>query len=95
MLVRVIHHSYLLKLPLDVIKLDRSFVIHLEKGSKTLAVLEGMLPMFQKLYMRIVIEGMETQEQADLLIAIWRYWKIFQFQTIASRRGIRKGTLDR
>jgi len=62
--------SYLLKLPLDVIKIDRSFVTHLEKGSKALAVLEGMLQICQKLHMRVVVEGVETQEQADMLIKL-------------------------
>ncbi|PKG39965.1 bifunctional diguanylate cyclase/phosphodiesterase [Psychromonas sp. Urea-02u-13] len=62
--------SYLLKLPLDVIKIDRSFVTHIEKGAKALFVLEGMLQICQNLSMRVVVEGVETQEQADILIAL-------------------------
>lgn len=62
--------SYLLKLPLDVIKIDRSFVTHIEKGSKALIVLEGMLQICHNLSMRVVVEGVETQEQVDILIAL-------------------------
>ncbi|MCP4323139.1 MAG: EAL domain-containing protein [Alteromonadales bacterium] len=62
--------SYLLKLPLDVIKIDRSFVMHLEKGSKALAVLAGMLQICHKLHMRVVVEGVETQEQAEMLMKL-------------------------
>ncbi|PKF63867.1 diguanylate phosphodiesterase [Psychromonas sp. psych-6C06] len=62
--------SYLLKLPLDVIKIDRTFVTHIEKGTKALAVLEGMLQICQNLDMRVVVEGVETQEQADLLMSL-------------------------
>jgi diguanylate cyclase (GGDEF)-like protein len=59
--------SYLLKLPLDVIKIDRSFVTYIEKGAKALFVLEGMLQICHNLSMRVVVEGVETQEQADIL----------------------------
>ena len=62
--------SYLLKLTLDVIKIDRSFVTHLEKGSKALVILEGMLQICHKLHMRVVVEGVETQEQVDMLIKL-------------------------
>ena len=62
--------SYLLKLPLDVIKIDRSFVTHIEKGSKALLVLEGMLQICHNLKMSVVVEGVETQEQADILMAL-------------------------
>ncbi|WP_028862100.1 GGDEF/EAL domain-containing response regulator [Psychromonas aquimarina] len=62
--------SYLLKLPLDVIKIDRSFVSYISRDSKALAVLSSMLKICQDLDMRVVVEGVETQEQVDLLLEL-------------------------
>lgn len=59
--------SYLLKLPLDIIKIDRTFVNHITTDEKALAVLKGMLQICEDLNKKVVIEGVETQEQVELL----------------------------
>jgi EAL domain-containing protein (putative c-di-GMP-specific phosphodiesterase class I) len=59
--------SYLYTLPVNELKLDRSFVIAMEKGS--LPVIEASIRMANSFGMRVVAEGIETLEQRDKLIA--------------------------
>lgn len=59
--------SYLLRLPLHTIKIDRAFVSDLVGSPKSVTVLEGMLSILTKLNKDIVVEGVETDEQLALL----------------------------
>lgn len=59
--------AYLAKLPLDVIKIDRSFVSSIDHSDSALAILKGMLQICQQLNKRIVVEGVETAEQLSLI----------------------------
>ncbi|MCK5831347.1 MAG: EAL domain-containing protein [Methylococcales bacterium] len=61
---------YLLKLPLDVIKIDSTFVNSITDNPDALAVLKGMLQICQDLNKKVVVEGVETQQQIDLLIQL-------------------------
>ncbi len=61
--------SYLQRYPIDFIKVDRSFVQHLEAGGRQLALCEAMIAMAHKLGIRVVAEGIETEQQRDLLRA--------------------------
>lgn len=61
--------SYLQRYPIDSIKIDRSFVMHLEEGSSQLALCEAMIVMAHKLGIAVVAEGIETEEQNRLLAA--------------------------
>ncbi len=60
--------SYLSKFQIDYIKIDRSFINNLEKGSYHLALCEGIIAMAHKLGLKVVAEGIETEMQRDLLI---------------------------
>lgn len=60
--------GYLLKLPLDVIKIDRAFISYITEDKRALALLKGMLQICQDLDKKVVVEGVETQEQVDLLL---------------------------
>ena len=55
--------SYLHSLPLNKIKIDRSFLSGLEPGSPALKLLSGVAHMSKDLGLTIVVEGVETQEQ--------------------------------
>lgn len=61
--------SYLQSLPLDKIKIDRSFVANLVNDEKSVLLLEGMTTLSHKLDLEVVIEGIETVEQLDLLVS--------------------------
>ena len=50
-------------MPVDTIKLDRSFVqncIHSERGE---IVIRKMVEMFKQLHLNVICEGVETQEE--------------------------------
>lgn len=59
--------AYLTKLDLDFMKIDRSFVQYLERDANDRALCEAMIMMAHKLGLRVVAEGVETQEQRQLL----------------------------
>ncbi len=59
--------NYLSRLPLDELKIDKSFVERLEWDGQTQSVIRGMLEMSVNLGLLTVGEGIETQEQADWL----------------------------
>ncbi|MCF3643199.1 EAL domain-containing protein [Rhizobium sp. TRM95111] len=59
--------SYLDSLPLDVIKIDRSFVRNISEDARRFKLLRGIVTMSRELGLRIVIEGVETQDQLNLL----------------------------
>lgn len=59
--------SYLQQIDVDTLKIDRSFVRYLEIDSSSQALCKAMINMAEELGIRIVAEGVENQEQADLL----------------------------
>ncbi|MBN9053643.1 MAG: EAL domain-containing protein, partial [Rhizobiales bacterium] len=59
--------SYLDQLPLDVIKIDRSFVRNIGEDPRRFKLLRGTVNLSRELGLRIVIEGVETQEQLALI----------------------------
>jgi EAL domain-containing protein (putative c-di-GMP-specific phosphodiesterase class I) len=62
--------SRLAGLPIDVLKLDRSFVAQIEHSPRILALVRNIIAMARDLDLLTVAEGVETQEQADLLRAV-------------------------
>jgi len=59
--------SYLQELPLDVLKIDQSFVRLLAQSRSSQAIAKTIIALADGLNMKTVAEGVETQEQADLL----------------------------
>jgi len=59
--------SYLKRLPVDVIKIDRSFVKDIPNDKSDVEICGAVIAMAQKLNLRVVAEGVETQAQADFL----------------------------
>jgi len=59
--------SYLRHLPLDVIKIDRSFITHLDTSKTDEAIVSAILTMTHSLGMRAVAEGVEKAEQLEVL----------------------------
>ncbi|MEG4576696.1 EAL domain-containing protein [Microcoleus sp. N3A4] len=59
--------SYLQLLPIDTLKIDRSFVCCMEEGGKNLALVEAILNIASSLELEAIAEGVETQEQLIML----------------------------
>ena len=62
--------SYLSRLPLNVLKIDRSFVAELGEGASALAMIRAVINLAQSLGFTTVAEGIETPEQAALLLEL-------------------------
>ncbi len=62
--------SYLSRLPIDRIKIDRSFVLRLHGEESDVELLRAIIQMGKSLRMRVLAEGVETQADADLLTAM-------------------------
>lgn len=55
--------SYLQRLPLDVIKIDRSFVIGLPDQKNSVEICRAIIAMAKNLNLKVVAEGIETMAQ--------------------------------
>jgi diguanylate cyclase (GGDEF)-like protein len=54
-------------LPMDVVKIDRSFVIAMGTSERSRAIIESVINMAHALKLRVIAEGVETNEQLALL----------------------------
>jgi sensor c-di-GMP phosphodiesterase-like protein len=61
--------QYLQGLPMDALKIDKSFVDTIGRNSATSSVTGHIIEMAKTLDLQIVAEGVETEEQADYLKA--------------------------
>ncbi len=59
--------SYLAKLPVDTLKIDRSFVLDMTAGQEGLALVSTIISLAHSLRLKVVAEGVETEEQSRLL----------------------------
>ena len=59
--------SYLAKLPVDTLKIDRAFVIEMTEAPEGLALVSTIITLGHSLKLKVVAEGVETEEQARLL----------------------------
>ena len=59
--------SYLKKFDIDYLKIDQSFVRNLTADSSDHVLCEAIITMAHRLGMKVIAEGVETQQQCDLL----------------------------
>ena len=59
--------GYLKDLPVDVIKIDRSYISGSCRSAKDEAIASGMVALAQRLNATVIAEGVETTEQLDML----------------------------
>lgn len=59
--------SYLKRLPLDTLKIDKSFVIDLENNRDDAAICAAIISMAHNLDLKVIAEGVETREQLQYL----------------------------
>lgn len=59
--------SYLQRFPVDVLKIDRSFVMHLPASTSSAAIVDAIVTLGHGLQLDVVAEGVETMEQLAFL----------------------------
>jgi diguanylate cyclase (GGDEF)-like protein/PAS domain S-box-containing protein len=62
--------TYLKQLPVDVLKIDRSFVHNMLHDAQDLAIVQGVIGLSGTFGCTVVAEGVESREQAALLMSI-------------------------
>lgn len=59
--------THIMKLPIDIIKIDKSFIQSIPYGNEETIITQNILSLARELNFRVVAEGIETQEQLDYL----------------------------
>lgn len=62
--------AYLKRFPIDVLKVDRSFVLECDTGNEGLAITRAIVSLAHSLNLRVVAEGVEKQTQLAVLNAL-------------------------
>lgn len=59
--------AYLKRFPIDTIKIDRGFVIEMEKDSDSRLIIQSIVKLVRQLSLQVVVEGIETEGQLALV----------------------------
>ena len=59
--------NYLTKLPIDVLKIDRTFLMDILNNDKSKYIVENIIQLSHKLGISVVAEGVEVKEQVEYL----------------------------
>lgn len=59
--------SYLHRFPVDILKIDRSFVMQMHSGNNNLEIIRTIITLAHSLNMRVIAEGIETESQLSQL----------------------------
>jgi EAL domain-containing protein (putative c-di-GMP-specific phosphodiesterase class I) len=59
--------AYLARLPVETLKIDRSFVITMLEDPNTATLVQTMITLAHSFRLKVVAEGVETEEQAKML----------------------------
>ena len=62
--------SYLRDLPIDVLKIDKSFVDGIAVSTQRLALVEVIIRIAKTLELTVIAEGIESEVQRDLLVSM-------------------------
>ncbi|MGB0495730.1 MAG: EAL domain-containing protein [Kangiellaceae bacterium] len=59
--------KYLKDFPVDILKIDKAFIDNIAKGVKERAIVSAMIDLSHKLSIKVVAEGVEHRQQAEIL----------------------------
>ncbi|MFN5764968.1 MAG: EAL domain-containing protein, partial [Pseudanabaena sp.] len=59
--------SYLKNLPIDTLKIDRTFIEYIAHNAHDRAIVASIISLSHSLGLNVIAEGVETQEQVDVL----------------------------
>lgn len=62
--------NYIKQLPIDTLKIDRSFIAHIDSDKTEFAIIKALASMCQDLRLNMVIEGVETAAQQEALVSL-------------------------
>ena len=62
--------AYLARYPFSKVKIDRSFAQHITSDSSSRSIIEVVCQLAHKLGMRVVVEGIETEDQRREIVAL-------------------------
>lgn len=60
--------QYLAQMPIDFIKIDRSFTMNVRKNLKTRAIVDSIIYLAKKLEVKIIAEGIETEAESQTML---------------------------
>lgn len=59
--------SYLHYFPINILKIDRSFINNMTEDKSAFELVKSIIDLSHNLNMKVIAEGIETQEQSDIL----------------------------
>jgi len=59
--------SYIAKLPINLLKIDIAFIVNITSNPDDLSIVSAIISLAHSLNLRVIAEGVETNEQAKLL----------------------------
>ncbi len=62
--------AYLKRLPLNTLKVDRSFIQDIPKSTADIEIVQAIIGMAHTLHLQVVTEGVETQVQFEMLLKL-------------------------
>ena len=68
--------AYIARLPISSLKIDRAFIVNMTSNPDDLSIVSTIISLGHSLSLKVVAEGVETEEQANLL----RLLKCDEFQ---------------
>jgi len=83
--------GYLAKLPVNALKIDRSFIITMEKGPESMAIVSTIISLAHSLNLKVVAEGVDSESQLQLL----KLWKCDEIQGFLFSKPLPADTLLR